>query len=176
MSNILKVCDYVTLFLSDATPSGAKADSTSLYRWEIPQGAYMSNERSQVCTVEVTAGSFNHVGNNTAISPAPKSMTIQYINGGYNQHASSGRPVIAFTTASYLSAAGGSHNCQGTGQLLCQARPNYIEIKILNSRATISTAGDSYELLQTRQLSGCITLKYSYYDAIGTGRNMQSEK
>jgi hypothetical protein len=76
MSNILKVCDYVTLFLSDATPSGAKADSTSLYRWEIPQGAYMSNERSQVCTVEVTAGSFNHVGTNTSLIPAPKSMTL----------------------------------------------------------------------------------------------------
>ena len=55
-SNVLKVCDYVTLYLSDGKTDADDVTKPSLYRWAIPQGAYMSNERSQVCTVELTAG------------------------------------------------------------------------------------------------------------------------
>jgi hypothetical protein len=177
MSNILKVCDCVTLYLKDAVKSGDRADKISLYRWEIPQGAYMSNERSQVCTVEVAVGALSTQGLDSILNPSPLSMTLQYINGGYNQHASSGRPVIAITTAGHFTTnSGGSHECHGTGQLLCQARPNYIEIRISNSQVDTAISGDSYELDEGLKLQGCITLKYSYYDAIGTGRNMQGEK
>jgi hypothetical protein len=161
-SNVLKVCDYVTLYLKDATKSGdvvdpgTPADDTiSLYRWDIPQSAYMSNQRSQVCTVELTNGVIDKDNDSIVESP----VAVQYVNGGYNQHASFGKPVIAVSQYDALI---------GTGALLCQARPQHIEIKILTTERA--------EIKNVDNLRACFTLKYSYYDAVGTGRDMQHEK
>ena len=107
MSNILKVCDYVTLYLEDGKPivTGTTVYN-SIYRWEIPQGAWVSNERSQVCTVELTEGAFStkKIGN---AESSPRCMIVEYLNGGYNQHSSRGRPVIAVTNSTTLTSTRG---------------------------------------------------------------------
>ena len=166
-SNVLKVCDYITLNLQDADfTSGEGNNRTSLYRWDIPQSAYMSNQRSQVCTVELSHGCIDvntNVGgtDGTQVGIVGIPVTLQYVNGGYNQYASkNGKPVIA-----------GSFNgdtLKSTGALLCQARPRMIEIRILRTNRE--------EFLTAHNLRASFTLKYSYYDAVGTGRDMQHEK
>ena len=157
-SNVLKVCDYVSLNLKDAIE-----DSTELkanYRWNIPQSAYMSNQRSQVCTVEVTGGV---IGSNIPSETSAYGINMYYLNNGYNHYSSSGHPVIG----SVSKGTTRSFSVTGTGQTLTQARPQVINIEFLKQ--------DQTQMLKTT-LSGCFTLKFSYYDAVGTGRDMQHEK
>ena len=154
-SNVLKVCDYVTLNINDAIVDATEPKAK--YRWNIPQSAYMSNQRSQVCTVEVTGGVIGYS------STTAKGMSMYYLNNGYNHYSSSGHPVIGSVSKGTTK----SYSVTGTGQTLTQARPQFINIEFLKQ--------DQTQITKTN-LSGCFTLKFSYYDAVGTGRDMQHEK
>ena len=154
-SNVLKVCDYVSLNLRDAIE-----DSTELkanYRWNIPQSAYMSNQRSQVCTVEVTGGVMG------CSNVDPLGISVYYLNNGYNHYSSAGHPVIG----SVFKGTTKSYSVRGTGQTLTQARPQFINLEFLMQDTT---------QINKSTLTGSVTLKFSYYDAVGTGRDMQHEK
>ena len=152
-SNVLKVCDYVSLNIAESL----KELDTSTYKWDIPQSAYMSNQRSQVCTVEVTGGVIGCTIEN------PLGMVIYYLNGGYNHYSSKGHPAIG--SVSKNTSKGFA--VTGTGQTLTQARPQAITLKFVTHLG---------ETLTKNQVAGSITLKFSYYDAVGTGRDMQHEK
>ena len=154
-SNVLKVCDYVSLNLADAIVDATEL--TANFKWNIPQSAYMSNQRSQVCTVEVTGGV---LGCGTS---GARGISLYYLNNGYNHYSSAGHPVIGSVSKGTSKA----YSVEGTGQTLTQARPQVINIEFLNQSTTQLTKAN---------LTGSVTLKFSYYDAVATGQNMQHEK
>ena len=160
-SNVLKVCDYVTLNIRDAIAD--TNDETCNFKWNIHQSAYMSNQRSQVCTVEVTGGVLG------CTLTSVKGLCLYYLNNGYNHYSSAGHPAIA----SAYKSTNQSYLVTGTGQTLTQARPQFINIEFLSE--------DELQINKTNAsgskiLTGSVTLKFSYYDAVGTGRDMQHEK
>ena len=151
-SSALKVCDYVTLHSGDI----ATTVTNGVYTWNIPQ-SYYTNQRSQVCTVECTKG--------VATIPDAtdrKATIFAYENNGYNHFSSRGRPVIAYGHVNSLNV----QELYGCGELLTSARPQQITIKAskLNQGAVPTTTVSS------------LTLKFTYYNALETARELQSEK
>ena len=150
-SSGLKVCDYVTLHSNDKSSL-----TEGVYTWNIPQ-SYYTNQRSQVCTVACARGVA--VIENSSM----KGSIYTYENNGYNHFASSGgRPVIAYAHVNSVRA----HEIQGAGELLTTARPQQIAIKV-----TDLAKGDI-----TDATTFSITLKFTYYNAIETARDLQNEK
>tara|TARA_R110002072_G_scaffold145025_3_gene291244 strand:+ start:7397 stop:7906 length:510 start_codon:yes stop_codon:yes gene_type:complete len=162
-SNVLKVCDYVSLNIEEAIVDTSETKCN--FKWNIPQSAYMSNQRSQVCTVEVTGGVLG------CTNGVVKGVCLYYLNNGYNHYSSAGHPAIA----SAYKSTNQSYLVTGTGQTLTQARPQFINIEFLTEDQVqinkVTTGGTA-----TKILTGSVTLKFSYYDAVGTGRDMQHEK
>ena len=150
-SSALKVCDYVTLHSGDI----ATTVTNGVYTWNIPQ-SYYTNQRSQVCTVECTKG-VAEIDSNTL-----KGSIYTYENNGYNHFASGGRPVIAYAHVNSVRA----HEIQGAGELLTSARPQQISIKITDLSKGVIADATVFSL----------TLKFTYYNALETPRELQSEK
>ena len=145
-SNALKLCDYVSLCLTDATRVNNE------FSWFIPQ-TYYTNRRSQVSTVEISSGSLHSDDSNDKI------LMITYEKGGFNQYVSGNtRPIIGYATEL-------EHRVMGNGELLVDARPQQIVLKIL----------DDSKDAPSGNLSGAITLKFSYYSASQSIDSLQSE-
>ena len=150
-SSGLKVCDYVTLHSNDTS-----SHTEGVYTWNIPQ-SYYTNQRSQVCTVTCARRVALIDSNNL------KGSIYTYENNGYNHFASSGgRPVIAYAHVNSVRA----HEIQGAGELLTSARPQQISIKVTDLAKVVITATTTFS----------ITLKFTYYNAIETARDLQNEK
>ena len=149
-NNGLNLCDYVSLGIANATIA---TPADGIFEWIIPTGAYYSNRRGQVCTVEISNGA---LGN--ANATVDDIIIIGYENGGFNHYSTgNGRPVIGVCTNldKYV---------HGTGQLLCDARPQQIRLKIKNADGTT-----------TGSLVGSITLKFQYYNSIQSTEQLHSE-
>lgn len=166
--SIYKVCDYITLNISSAdnikdyTPT-----SNALYTWTIPESAYRSTRRGQVCAVEVVSGVFSKPTQGTDKIYA---MNIEYVNGAYNSTCSSkGSPVIAHCSSDRASA----YHCHSTGQILCSDRPHHITLGFHRFSSTPATDKNPFVLAQT--FNGSLTLKYSYYDVEQTNEYLKSE-
>ena len=149
----LKLCDYVTLNLEkseDTTPNDG------VYSWIIPTGSYYSDRRSQVCTVEISRGVFVSGDPGTG---GDEAFTVAYENGGFNHYSTgNSRPIIGLWSDT-------DQRVEGTGALLCDARPQHIKLKILKTSGTIS---DGF-------LSGSVTLKFKYYNSIQSSAQLHSE-
>jgi len=157
----LKVCDYVTVYAQ-----GNSRDADGVYHFDIPN-TYYTNQRSQVCTVEVTNGMVYSVTTET------KACILQYMNGGINHYATGNlRPIIG--NAQKFTA--GSMRITPTGRLLCNARPNHISLKLLDLVFSGTPAELQLPTVTATNLNFVLTLKYSYYDSIETARELQREK
>ena len=153
----LKLCDYVTLLLSDATTT-----TNNSYTWNIQGGGYYSDRRSQTCTVEVSSG----IVDSTILGTG---LLVQYGGGGSNHYTSTrGKPIIGMSgvISSYDAVnTNVTYSINSTGTLLCQPRPGEITLQITNtSNVEVSTV-----------LEGAITLKYTYYNSIASAEKLQSE-
>ena len=164
-NNGLNLCDYVTLNILDAT-NGNTPDTVptgGIYEWIIPTGAYYSNRRGQVCTVEISSGA---IASDT--SNVDEVIGVYYENGGFNHHATgNNRPLIGIST--YL-----DKYVKGTGQLLCDARPQQIRLKIVRPDRATAGSPDRREAV-TGNLIGSITLKFQYYNSIQSTEQLHSE-
>lgn len=159
--NIYKVCDYLVLDLdhSDITDT-----TTNTYTWFIPDSAYKSNRRSQVATMEVISGGFQGGVIQTNV------LFIEFHQGSYNSYSSSKQqPVIGFCRKQFRIGTGTSakqsFDCVGAGEVLISARPREIKLKFVPTGTT--SAGATF--------AGKVCLKFSYYDAVGTGESMAGE-
>jgi hypothetical protein len=146
-SNGLKLCDYVTLDLSETSVLSA-----GVFEWIIPTGSYYSDRRSQVCTVEIMGGTLkSDTGNDEVIM-------VSYENGGFNHYTTgNGRPVIGIWSDL-------DQRVNSTGELLVDARPQLIKLKMKRA------GGDA-----TATLLGAITLKFKYYNSIQSSAQLHSE-
>jgi len=179
----LKVCDYVTIHAKgiptvQPAETGAVAitpNPNQIYEFDIPN-TYYSNQRSQVCTVEITSGVVkSSVG-------TVKDVIIHYLNGGVNHYVSNSlRPVIGnatkrITTTANETTIAHSMLINPTGALLCNARPQKISIQFMNLTYTGGNLTPPSLTTETQVFNFMITLKYSYYDSIETARELQREK
>lgn len=146
----LKLCDYLTLDLSDT--SGI---SDGVYEWIIPTGSYYSDRRSQVCTVE-SGGTFKSTSQG---SGGDEVILISYENGGFNHYTTgNGRPVIGVWSDLDQRVSNGV-------ELLVDARPQLIKLKLKRAGGA-NVAGT---------LSGVISLKFKYYNSIQSQEQLHSE-
>lgn len=167
-----RVDDYVTL-------NGRDRESVSgnVLTWVIPNSAYYSNRRSQVCTVECTSGV---VTDNTGLGDVDI-VVISYENGGQNSYSSSNvAPVlgIAQQTVRGTSVSDESFSITGTGQILTQARPNRISLRVESSfRQALGDDINKPAFSPTVQDTDCqlvICLKFCYYNQLDTGEALHS--
>jgi hypothetical protein len=157
--NVYKVCDYLVLDLRDSDISDT---DTNTYTWFIPDSAYKSNRRSQVATMEVISGGFQGGADQANV------LFIEFHQGSYNSYSSSKQhPVIGFCRRQFRSGSNNfkqSYDCVGAGEVLISARPREIKLKFV---PTETAAGATF--------AGKVCLKFSYYDAVGTGESMAGE-
>ena len=152
-SNGLKLCDYVTLNLEKS--DDYENNVTDIYPWFIPNSAYYSDRRSQVATVEIIAGLLR----SSETSGVDDNLLITYEKGGFNHYTTDNeRPVIGYCTAK-------DPIIKGTGELLVNARPQEIRLKI----TTLNRVPASGEL------TGSITLKFKYYNSIQSSAQLHGE-
>ena len=143
----LKLCDYVTLDLSE-TP----VLSDGVFEWIIPTGSYYSDRRSQVCTVEIMGGTLKSDTTNDEV------ILVSYENGGFNHYTTgNGRPVVGVW-------GNLDKRVNSTGELLVDARPQLIKLKM-------KRAGGA----DTGTLLGAVTLKFKYYNSIQSSAQLHSE-
>lgn len=166
-----RVDDYVTLNARDR-----ESVSGNVLTWVIPQ-TYYSNRRSQVCTVECTCGS---VADNTGVGTVDI-VVISWENGGQNSYSSSNvAPVIgiAHQTVRGTGSTDRSYLINGTGQILTQARPNRISLRVESSiRQALGHDINSPAFSPTVQDGDCqfvICLKFCYYNQLDTGEALHS--
>lgn len=146
----LKLCDYVTLDLSETS-----GYSGGVFEWIIPTGSYYSDRRSQVCTVEAIGGTFKSSSPGTGNDEV---ILISYENGGFNHYTTgNGRPVIGVWSDL-------DQRVNSTGELLVDARPQLIKLKLKRAGGTA-----------TGTLLGAITLKFKYYNSIQSQEQLHSE-
>lgn len=161
-----KVCDYITLNIASA--DSLATATIGQYTWSIPDSAYKSVRRGQICSVEVVSGVFmkpTNTGTNYGFN-------VEYVNGSYNSTSSAkGSPIIAHCD----SARAFTYLCHGAGAILCQARPNRIPLAIRRFTGTPVTDVDKNPLIAGASFNGSITLKYSYYDVETTNDSLKSE-
>ena len=158
MSQGYAVDDYVHLYIKDAT----KTDD--FYTWHIP-GSYYTNRRSRVCTVECVGGTIQP----TVAYPSDgfgHGLVINYCNGGQNAF-SSGNVQAALCHASKGSDYDTSFNTTSGIQILVDARPQQITLKITTAEGTTVQG--------TVPVHGCLSLKFSYYNALETGEQLHSQ-
>ena len=155
--NILKSCDYITLYVNDAieyTPANIDATGPAgivgNLTWNIPRGVYRTViKQPQITTVQVTGG--NAKVDNQSI----KSLHIEYVNSTMNQHTTRGSSVIAYGN---VRAEPDSMVFVPNGEFVVGDRPEQIQLKI---RCT-----EFLEPFLFSEIEGMvITLKFSYYDA-----------
>tara|TARA_B110000285_G_scaffold156756_1_gene174894 strand:- start:224 stop:691 length:468 start_codon:yes stop_codon:yes gene_type:complete len=150
MSQGYQVNDYVHLYLTDATRNG------DFYTWVIPS-SYYTNRRSSVCTIESVGGTIS------TTSATVKGLVINYVNGAQNSYASGNVPAVL------------CHGYEATAmdftltkdiQLLVEARPQEVTLKI---------TADTGVSADTAPLKGCLSLKFSYYNALQTGELLHGQ-
>ena len=167
-----RVDDYVTLNARDR-----ESVSNNVLTWVIPQ-TYYSNRRSQVCTVEVVSG----VVAENIINGDVDIVVISYENGCQNSYSSSNvAPVIGIAGQS---VRGTTYNDETfsivpTGQLLTQARPNRISLRVESSRREalgddINKPAFSPNPNNPNDCQFVITLKFCYYNQLDTGEALHS--
>ena len=167
-----RVDDYVTLNSRDR-----ESVSGNVLTWVIPQ-TYYSNRRSQVCTVECTSGI---VADNTGLGDVDI-VVISYENGGQNSYSTSNvAPVIGISsqTVRGTQATYESFLIHSTGQLLTQARPNRISLRVESSRRQalgddINKPAFSTPPNDADDCQFVITLKFCYYNQLDTGEALHS--
>lgn len=151
MSHGYQVNDYVHLYLKDATKSG------DFYTWVIPS-SYYTNRRSSVCTVESVGGTI------TSTLATVKGIVVNYVNGAQNSYSSGNVPAVlchAYTVTPL------DYTFTKDIQLLVEARPQQITLKIT---ADNGTPADTAPLTV-----GCLSLKFSYYNALQTGELLHGQ-
>ncbi len=167
-----RVDDYVTLNARDR-----ESVSNNVLTWVIPQ-TYYSNRRSQVCTVEVVTGvvADNITNGNVDM------VIISYENGGQNSYSSSNvAPVIGIggQTVRGTTYNDETFSIVPAGQLLTQARPNRISLRVESSRRE-ALGNDSTKpafASPPDDVDDCqfvITLKFCYYNQLDTGEALHS--
>lgn len=150
----LKLCDYVTLNLEAS--EGYTTNSSGIYTWLIPHSAYYSDRRSQVCTVEIIAGILQSDEDTTV----DDELLIFYEKGGFNHYVTdNNRPAVGYSSAITPYVA-------GVGELLIDARPQDIRLKITQLDGQTKPTGD---------LTGCVTLKFKYYNSIQSTAQLHNE-
>ena len=163
--NSYSVEDYVTLNARDK-----QSILGNVITWAIPQ-TYYSNRRSKVCTVECVAGFL--ADNQTAGNDG---IVISYVNGGQNSFSSGNRePVISIThqTTRVSGTNYESHALVGCGQLLTQARPARISLRIETSQRT--SLGTFTTPPADGDVQFVICLKFKYYNQLKTASNLEDQ-
>jgi hypothetical protein len=147
-SNTSLICDYITLYFSEATTS------SGISKWYINQSTYLSNSKGQYALVSVADCAINSLEGGTIglVLNNPKPL-----NNG------SSSPVIVSNT----SPSAGLHTfVLNNNKYLIPARPTIIELKTIKV-----TDGSSVNLS-----TGWITLKFEYLSKTAvTEMNNESE-
>ena len=152
-NNGLKLCDYVTLNLEKSDDYANNVTDT--FPWFFPNSAYYSDRRAQVSAVEIIAG----VLKSSETSGVDDYLLITYEKGGFNHYTTDNeRPVIGYYNVV-------DPVVKGTGELLVNARPQEIRLKI----TTLDGSGS------TGDLTGSITLKFKYYNSIQSSAQLHGE-
>jgi hypothetical protein len=165
-----RVDDYVTLNARDR-----ESVSGNVLTWVIPQ-TYYSNRRSQVCTVEVVSGC---VADNI-INGDVDMVIISYENGGQNSYSSSNvAPVIGIAgqTVRGSNVNYETFSIAPVGQILTQARPNRISLRVESSRRVSLGNVNRDAFSPTVSDLDCqfvICLKFCYYNQLDTGEALHS--
>ena len=166
-----RVDDYVTLNARDR-----ESVSGNVLTWVIPQ-TYYSNRRSQVCTVEVVSGAVS----DNIINGTVDMVIVSYENGGQNSYSSSNvAPVIGIACQSVrgTNVNDETFSIAPAGQLLTQARPNRISLRVEDSRRR--ALGDDINnpafpaTVTDDDCQFVITLKFCYYNQLDTGEALHS--
>jgi len=170
--NSYSVDDYITLNSRDR-----QSVSGNVLTWQIPQ-TYYSNRRSNVCTVEVVTG----VISDNIVNGPVDAVVISYENGAQNSYSSNNAPAVLGISSQ--SVRGSSYNdetflIRGSGQLLTQARPNRISLRIESSRRE-SLGSDTKAAFASppSDADDCqfvITLKFKYYNQLKTATNLEDQ-
>ena len=169
--NSYSVDDYITLNGRDR-----QSVSGNVLTWEIPQ-TYYSNRRSNVCTVECTSGV---VADNTGLGEVDI-VVISYENGGQNSYSSSNvAPVIGISsqTVRGTQATYESYLIHATGQILTQARPKRISLRVESAKRASLGTDNLPAFSPTVQDTDCqlvITLKFKYYNQLKTASNLEDQ-
>jgi hypothetical protein len=165
--NSYSVDDYITLNGRDR-----QSVSGNVLTWEIPQ-TYYSNRRSNVCTVECSTGV---VSDNTGLGTVDI-VVISYENGGQNSYSSgNASPVLGI--AQQTSDANETYSIKSTGQLLTQARPNRISLRVESAKRASLGDANQPAFSPTVQDTDCqfvITLKFKYYNQLKTASNLDDQ-
>jgi hypothetical protein len=169
--NSYSVDDYITLNGRDR-----QSVNGNVLTWEIPQ-TYYSNRRSNVCTVECSTGV---VTDNTGLGDVDI-VVISWENGAQNSYSSSNAPPvlgIARQTVRGTTTTDESFSIIGTGQLLTQARPNRISLRVESARRASLGTVNNPSFSPTVQDGDCqfvITLKFKYYNQLKTASNLDDQ-
>jgi len=151
MYSKLDIKDYITLFLNEADVNALDGK----YVWNIPSG-YYTNQRSQVCTVSIVAGSVT-----------PVNMTvgclIDYGNGGINSYNKKQRHIIGH--GQLTSDVNNAFYFHGGVALLTTARPDKIALNFINET----------DQLEGIMLAGSVTLEFCYYNEAETTANYHNQ-
>jgi len=151
MYSKLDIKDYVTLFLEEADVNALDGK----YVWNIPSG-YYTNQRSQVCTVSIVAGSI------TPVSIAA-GLLVDYGNGGLNTYNKNQRYIIGH--GQLTSDDNNAFYIYGGIDLLTTARPDKISLNFLRET----------DQLEGIILAGGITLEFCYYNEAETTANYHNQ-
>ena len=169
--NSYSVDDYITLNAKDR-----ESVSGNVLTWAIPQTHY-TNRRSQVCTVEVVSGC---VADNI-INGAVDMVIISYENGAQNSYSSSNAsPVIGIAGQSVrgTNLNDETFSIAAAGQLLTQARPNRISLRVESSRRVALGSANQAAFSPTVNTADCqfaICLKFKYYNQLKTASNLEDQ-
>ena len=151
----LKLCDYVTLnFKNTTSPTTGDPPvvTNGIFTFDIPNSAYYSDRRSQVSTVEISSGILS------SSDVTDIDLVVSYENGGLNHYTSGNvRPVIGVWST--------YKGLENTGELLINARPQQISLKITKVNRTPTNGS----------FTGSITLKFKYYNSIQSTAQLHSE-
>lgn len=152
--NTLSIKDYLNLFLGDANVLSA-----GIYEWDIPS-TYYTNQRSTVCTVSVCGANLKSAGPHT-------NLMIEYSNGGRNIYSKDNNTYVIAHCQHEDSGGGGNALYKAFSQdiqLLTTPRPQKIRLRFIHS----NNANQAME-------SGCVTLKFCYYNAEETNKDLHNQ-
>jgi len=187
-SNIYQPCDHVSLMFTSAN----RISSDSRYRWTIPPD-YFSNQRGSLCTVQLVGGAYSLV---TATEHA-HSLVVHYVHGSANaftvgDYAMEGDhfnvatktftraqrshdPVLCTGACTTKLKDSSVYNTSGdlkpAGEFLVPARPHEIQLHCQMVNASTKRVEHAPE-----NFGATITLKFTYYDAVGSAVNLHDKQ
>ncbi len=158
------ICDYVTLFMTDAEENGLSDYANGVAVWDIPESAFYFKDRGSVCLMSIASASLPAEWSENVII-----MTQQAKNGFTTQENST----AANRINDDLSVLGSFVNFTATGlnqyytqyqspqpiKVLTDAKPRQIRLMFFkdNKRAFDISAGEA-----EMEDEGHITLKFEY--------------